>query len=1317
MERDEPQKKKQKNYHEPSTNATPDIFTTLHALTQSQQSTAALLSPLRTPQLQDLARETCVRLKSASRHEKETLFRALEAVFETTAKLSPSLREDVNGAGPSSSVRSTSDADETARYCVSVLLSELDQPSNTVRTYAAKLLCRLLEKPKDASAGSEGAQQQQQTLFPQSVVIEHFLKNDGVSKALFLLTLPLQRVRYYALRLLSSQPQRFADEFVQGQGTRALSSILSDIPKLIEDNSAPASLSTSRTDNPPAKSDTDNNVPILACTLLQHLSKSNGDILDSLDVSLLFTAWSACIDAVLHDLPVAGKDRLTVSLTVVLLKCSIRAPEPRRLLCTGKRCERCVAGAEHYMRRLATTPDPTQDPARHRQKLEQHAYMLDNLLRMLLTAAVDAQPECVARTKAHHENMLLSCANFLCAILHAPTVPADVSRIGTQELIECSTDEAAPPTDPLLSPAFRSRPPLLTVLLDLIIHCVRISSKPFVRRVASSLAVSVKTLMGLTMTEDTTTVDPAAAESGPPPRLLKLAAFLLNYQEGVAILVTLSPHLNRALWSSILPVARAGLVPTPPGEQDPTPSMWNKRLRALATLDHAARHHKMTPMRLAEAGALELVSLDIVPDLRTGPARAAWTRFARLVATFVQAVNVRAKLREERSVVAVVMRLLCVAVGGAEGMEEDETGKEKDKERETDADDRDRVLELATREDVVAACLAVVRCFKFDQQAMQLWGACPVPPRPDARRISDLDPADARAEIDADKRWAAMWHEATVEAAGEGRSAVSLVPILLRILFPGRAAAGTTNDTPAVDPRSPLIQDTIILLEDLVAYPPAQMLVLQDPTAVDELVRFMTRCADENMFDADNSDTPTPTSRAARTVLHLLIRVLTSRVTLKNAVTNDAYTRAFSPLFPIPMDPIHPRAHIAARLSAEIKAIVQHDMLRLFEFATTSDRAEYARLQEYAAAALAYGCPPEEWAHFLMPKGGVATRTLHAESMIGVLSRMLTCELEVEEGDEMEVDELEARSARESVNLEYREGLARESKKRRTAAAQAIEYMAARVALAWESQDPIVRATDPATAVEGGERLVAALASAGPGDAVTLIAEVDGTPPEAIAHPPPPIQTSRALLSAASPIFRAMFQGEYAESSQSRVVIRDVCPDDLAALVGLLEAQARDPRGSEGRVAHAEWAQYMRVVGVLQTAERFVVEGVKSECESWLLAKLDERGPEGTETALLVFETFRESVSDAVAAEERKEVPFAVLVASTLRYLARNMTIVCESKGFEKIIGAGGATLEALCDGVWGMLAKGTLAVVAAKESAGRDREGSNEKENGGEVV
>lgn len=1318
MEREEPQKKKQKHSH-PAPNASTrgisngaSTTDTLDALL-AQPATPRLTS-LSAHQLEDLAREACVRLKTASRHDKEALFRTLEALFEAMSKLTPSQRNDSNGTGPSSSVRSTSDVDTAARYCVSVLLQELDHPSNTVRTYAAKLLCRLLEKPKDANASQDGDQQQKQKQkqeqeehhgpFPQAVVVDHFLRNEGVPKALFLLGLPVQRVRYYALRLLSSQPQRFADEFVRRQGTRALSSTLNDIPKLVEDASAVAAAKPSRpsssnatSDSTHSKSDNDNNVSVLACTLLQQFSKTNADILDEINVPLLFTAWSACIEAVLRDLSVANKDRLVVSLTVVLLKSCSRSAEPRAQLCSPntKRYEQCILGSVHYMHRLASSSNVMLDPTRHRQN-EQYAYMLDNLLRVLLAAAVDTGSDCATKTKQHHETILLSCTNFLCAILNAPLKGEDVARIGTQELIELpdstadkspqAQDSSSAPSSSsfssndtittLLPLAFRSRPPLLTVLLDLIIHCVRVSSsKPPVRRVASSLASSVRLLMNATIPITTTgstppTPAPGASEtSGAPARLLKLATYLLNYPEGVAVLITLPSHLNQALWSSLLPLARAGLDSS---EQDSTSTTWNKRLRALATLDHAARHNPLVATRVTEVGAAELVMMEAVPDLSTGPSRAAWTRFARFVTSLVGVVNVKTRLRD-KGVVAVILRILCLAI--REDVETDEKEKEREKENEKDKeiDDKDKVLELATREDVIAACLGVVKPFKHDTLGMQVWATCPVPTRPST--------ASGNEDLEADRRWADMWREATLEAGPDGKNTMSLVPILLKILFSWRSTkTGVDDNNNKADPRAAIIQDAILLLDDLAAYPSAQELVLRDSFAIDNLARLIVRCADSDTQASVIRSTDIDPYTTASRLFRILIRSLTSPKTLKTAVLHDAYTHAFAPLISARTAA---SAALTARLSAAIHDAVLPDLLRLLEYASRDDRA--AKMREYTAVAIAYGCPPSEWRVNALG-GKDPSNVLYAESMAGVLSRMLTCELEIEEeGQAMEVDE---------ESEAYEKKLAKESIRRRTVAAQAIEYLAGQVAAVWDREN--LKEDEDGTAA-----LREKLQSADDTTVVTFVLE-DKDAVEA--HSPP--HASRALLAAASPVFRAMLQGQYAESTQSHVTIRDVRTSDLVMLIKCIEALKRGETVIE--VLHRHTVSCEQVVGLLKTAERFMTEPIKRECEKWILIKLKDGGRDvqTAEGALAVLELRKGVEKGTEKAEGSAEGSagdegwlFATVVEAALRHLARNMTVVCGTKGFQRVVAQGEKMVEVMCEEVWRVLTKAAAGAVSIEKT------------------
>ncbi|RUS22752.1 hypothetical protein BC937DRAFT_87249 [Endogone sp. FLAS-F59071] len=1318
MEREEPQKKKQKHSHpapNASTRGIPNGSSTTDTLDAllAQPATPRLTS-LSAHQLEDLAREACVRLKTASRHDKEALFRTLESLFEAMSKLTPSQRNDSNGTGPSSSVRSTSDVDTAARYCVSVLLQELDNTSNTVRTYAAKLLCRLLEKPKDANTSQDGEQQQKQKQkqeqeehhgpFPQAVVVDHFLRNEGVPKALFLLGLPVQRVRYYALRLLSSQPQRFADEFVRRQGTRALSSTLSDIPKLVEDSPAVAAAKPSRpssnNDSTHSKSDNDNNVSVLACTLLQQFSKTNADILDEIDVPLLFTAWSACIEAVLRDLPVANKDRLVVSLTVVLLKSCSRSADARAQLCSPntKRYEQCIFGSIHYMHRLASSSNVMLDPTRHRQN-EQYAYMLDNLLRVLLAAAVDTGSECAAKTKHHHETILLSCTNFLCAILYAPLKGEDVARIGTQELIELpdstadksaqTQDNSSAPssssfssndtTTPLLPLAFRSRPPLLTVLLDLIIHCVRVSSsKPPVRRVASSLASSVRLLMTATIPVTTTdstppTPAPGASEtSGAPARLLKLATFLLNYPEGVAVLITLPSHLNQALWSSLLPLARAGLDSS---EQDPTPATWNKRLRALATLDHATRHHPLVATRVTEAGGAELVMMEAVPDLSTGPSRAAWTRFARFVTSLVGAVNVKARLRE-KGVVAVIMRVLCLAIREDAEANEKEKEREKEKEKDKEVDDKDRVLELATREDVIAACLGVVKPFKHDTQGMQVWATCPVPTRPSA--------ASGGEDLEADRRWADMWREATLEAGPAGKNTMSLVPILLKSLFPWRSTKAGVDDNNKTDLRAAIVQDAILLLDDLVAYPSAQELVLRDSLAIDDLARFIARCADSDTpFGIQPTDTDSYVT--ATRLFRILVRSLTSPKTLKTAVLHDAYTQAFAPL--VSAQTVASAA-LAARLSAAIHDTILPDLLRLLEYASRDDSA--AKMREYTAVAIAYGCPPSEWRANALG-GKSPSDVLYAESMAGVLSKMLTCELEIE-GQAMDVDE-------ESEACEKK--LARESMKRRAVAAQAIEYLAGQVAAVWDREDLSVEEDGAATFREKLQSADDTTAN----DVITFVLE-DKDAVEAGAP-----RASRALLAAASPIFLAMLQGQYAESTQSHVTIRDVQTGDMVMLIECIEALKRGETVIE--VLHRRTVSWEQVVGLLKTADRFVVELVKRECEKWIINKLKEgaRDVQTAEGAVVVLEMCKgvgKGTEKAEGSAGDEGWPYATVIEAALRHLARNMTVVCGTKGFQRVV-AHERMVEVMCEEVWRVLTKAAAGAVSIEEKTNEKKDEEKE--------
>ncbi|KAG0289419.1 hypothetical protein BGZ96_007016 [Linnemannia gamsii] len=266
-------------------------------------------------------------------------------------------------------------------------------------------------------------------------------------------------------------------------------------------------------------------------------------------------------------------------------------------------------------------------------------------------------------------------------------------------------------------------------------------------------------------------------------------------------------------------------------------------------------------------------------------------------------------------------------------------------------------------------------------------------------------------------------------------------------------------------------------------------------------------------------------------------------------------------------------------------------------------------LREYCAIVFMYtldppgasGAPPPPWVAW----GSKIDKTalLESESILGVVCRMLTLEMEYDDDGEgvdgEQVGEVMKDSAGGESEVDMKNVQKEEALLRRLSSGLAFQSLGWPHTERWRKQHLQLAETYSEVMTKEWESHVANLdgattttADKGKGHPVPISFLVQG---RTITFP------DRMCLSRASPFFYTLLLGDFRESNQQQIVLQDVEPDDIELLLEIL-------RESRMTAQHLlpEDMPFEMVIRLMVCADRYMVGFVKRLAEVWILQTLGE---------------------------------------------------------------------------------------------------------------
>ncbi|KAG2185999.1 hypothetical protein INT43_002437 [Umbelopsis isabellina] len=1064
----------------------------------------------------------------------------------------------------------------TLRVCIRRIVEHIKAPSNSCQVFALKALCAALQDQKSGDWKHP---------IPLSLVVDEFRKRGGIDKTLEALAQDLQMVQHYALRVLTSQSTAFGKEMVEKDALWVASARVGALQDLLKgDLQLPE---RQREKSWSGKL----NICMLAGSLVRRLVQvaetTNVRKLKEFGSSVAFSnilkVWPMIIWQVTTKNQIQGLDKLMAGFSSIVSKIIGVSQEGMDRI----RGDIGFAESYHYVllkfaSLLQNEPDRLyavqQVPEKRSTSPDQSTDIIAlqetvNAVSRIIVSIYDSQSS-IRLPNTIVDRVIIDTLNFLVVALWQPILPEDFDCLAQNERIP---GDAIITLEENMRPSFgmfvKRYPNVIKTMLDILFRYLQLCYKSQMKELCIPAALCLRHISVVV------TMEPSDAYTSVLARAQRLAALLLYYPEGIRYLSqNISPTVNNLFWHPIIENASNALRTILETDDDHVADVsvrgkdLEKGKRALQTLLKASSMSESRP-KIVEADVLTLVDRFYPPrsnpiDKKDGQ-MLCWYMADLLYHLAKDMALVRGKLRQEHTAIPCILQILCHTL------------------RRSQAE----VVASPALERLQRSCLQVVTAFRFDRDGLQDWVRYPV----NGEILQHID----------------QYSEATIS----NRTELSITPVIFKMLFPilpdeSSSIHYRTEPTP-LSQLSPQSQTTILTavsaLEPLFLLPTALRQIMVYPNSIRWLSQLLlagraynlgdnvdeesasslshravnqvmeidsVACLSDNQSDDDDEQKSTEvitTIDQDRTTEHwtqvlqqCLGRAIASKDSLQWFVIQDLYTDLFGPLVLSGNIRSEPMYSLISGFRNKARIATLSDLIRLFNYAKYNDEA--IRLLEFTSVAICYGIPPDPERVSLL--GLSETDHLNASTVFGVICRMLFCDLEP------------ADQSLESAN-EYDQ----ETFQRRTAAGQAIQILMLDMPT-WQEQvmEEFSTIAQPAIPLVEPEL----------NDTVLLATEDSGTPFEA----------SRSLLSAASPILRALLSGQFQEATQEEILIKDVKGADL---ISLLEAIKRSQTADAAIVSpQLDWNV---VVGLLLISDRYVVDGVTRACQKWMLQRFTDPTP------------------------------------------------------------------------------------------------------------
>ncbi|KAF9149898.1 hypothetical protein BG015_008289 [Linnemannia schmuckeri] len=265
-------------------------------------------------------------------------------------------------------------------------------------------------------------------------------------------------------------------------------------------------------------------------------------------------------------------------------------------------------------------------------------------------------------------------------------------------------------------------------------------------------------------------------------------------------------------------------------------------------------------------------------------------------------------------------------------------------------------------------------------------------------------------------------------------------------------------------------------------------------------------------------------------------------------------------------------------------------------------------LREYCAIAFMYTLDPPS-ANTVPPPPWIAwgsridkAALLDSESVLGVVCRMMTLEMEYDNDDGIEqATRMEGIvvDGGGSEMVDMKSVQKEEALLRRLSSGLAFQSLGWRHTDRWRKQHLELVETYSEVMTKEWEVHVANLVGSSSSNTASVKDKEPVVPISFLVQGRTIIFTNRICLSHASPFFYTLLRGEFRESNQQQIVLQDVEPDDIELLLEIL-------RESQMTVQHLlpEDMPFEMVIRLMICADRFMVGFVKRLAEKWILEAL-----------------------------------------------------------------------------------------------------------------
>ncbi|KAF9967066.1 hypothetical protein BGZ70_000233 [Mortierella alpina] len=504
-----------------------------------------------------------------------------------------------------------------------------------------------------------------------------------------------------------------------------------------------------------------------------------------------------------------------------------------------------------------------------------------------------------------------------------------------------------------------------------------------------------------------------------------------------------------------------------------------------------------------------------------------------------------------------------------------------------------------------------------------------------------------------------------------------------------------------LDNQDPLLSEAAWLLSVLARFPGCQQRLISKPGAIWILTRLMVERllvnlhgpppADKDEGGEMQMDSAEAVHSSLEKALLITLRRVISAVDLAKAiVSNNTITELFAAI--LEMD--RPLAFYNTKLVCDVSEVdssrdqilptpSQHELhvqlLLQFQSAMEPLKGQFERvyqyvgghrsfqdadetsesvywLREYCALVFLYASEPPSRASSVASWTSRVDKTalLNSESIFGVACRMLTLEMDYDNDDVEEVDSThegeDSQDSQRPSPMQERENLRAQkeaARMRRFSAALAIQSLSWRNGLRWRLQHQELKRSYRNVLTTEREAYIQMLKAEGDSAATMSPAEslLDDHrhPVTFLVQDRVIVFNDRLVLARSSEFFHHLLLGEFKETTQNQIRIRDVEADDFEMLLevvgeSLLTAQHVLP----------EDLPLSMVLRLMACAERFMVVYIRRLAEAWILNVLQARemkyyrlqAQSAMDTEASVTESLRRTREESPQAELRKRMRF-----------------------------------------------------------------------------